>query len=210
MASTVSNHNMGNVNNDYNKEDKICLNGESNLDRVNSCTYSVTSSESISTDKFGFIDSNKSLYDKEVNQGADFKVLLRREKKWLQMLSSVETWNLYASKEYNTVRSRCRKGIPSSIRPTAWLHLCGAVALQKEQSTFERLCNRNGEKRWLDDIEKDLDRNFPTHELFGGEYGHIGKPELFKILKAYSIYNPQVGYCQAQAPIAALLVINMP
>lgn len=34
--------------------------------------------------------------------------------------------------------------------------------------------------------------------------------DLFNILKAYSIKNPSVGYCQAQAPIAAFLLMYMP
>lgn len=34
--------------------------------------------------------------------------------------------------------------------------------------------------------------------------------DLYRILKAYSIFNPLVGYCQAQAPIAAALLMHMP
>ena len=37
-----------------------------------------------------------------------------------------------------------------------------------------------------------------------------GQSELFKVLKAYSVYNPTEGYCQAQAPIAAALLMCMP
>lgn len=34
--------------------------------------------------------------------------------------------------------------------------------------------------------------------------------ELFNVLKAYTIYNPKAGYCQAQAPVAAFLLMHMP
>lgn len=34
--------------------------------------------------------------------------------------------------------------------------------------------------------------------------------DLFSVLKAYTIHNPQDGYCQAQAPIAAVLLMHMP
>ena len=58
-----------------------------------------------------------------------------------------------------------------------------------------------------------------------------GRAELYKVLKAYSVHNPADGYCQAQvrrletqsvklkpdsqdltfqAPLAALLLMNMP
>jgi hypothetical protein len=33
---------------------------------------------------------------------------------------------------------------------------------------------------------------------------------LFNVLKAYAVHNREVGYCQAQGPIAALLLMHMP
>jgi hypothetical protein len=61
------------------------------------------------------------------------------------------------------------------------------------------LQNQPGDPKWVDDIKKDLHRNFPTHELFGGAYEKIGQKELFRVLKAYTVLNPVDGYCQAQA-----------
>lgn len=34
--------------------------------------------------------------------------------------------------------------------------------------------------------------------------------DLFRVLKAYTLYSPDEGYCQAQAPIAAVLLMHMP
>lgn len=34
--------------------------------------------------------------------------------------------------------------------------------------------------------------------------------DLFLVLKAYTVYNPAEGYCQAHAPIAAVLLMHMP
>lgn len=33
---------------------------------------------------------------------------------------------------------------------------------------------------------------------------------LFEVLKAYTQYKPNEGYCQAQGPVAAVLLMNMP
>lgn len=33
---------------------------------------------------------------------------------------------------------------------------------------------------------------------------------MFNVLKAYTILKPEIGYCQAQAPIAAFLLMHMP
>ena len=103
------------------------------------------------------------------------------------------------------------KGIPHSIRPRAWLHLCGAkYRMSRQPGGFEQYVHEPGEQKWIDDIQKDLHRNFPNHEMFGGTYERIGQNELFKVLKAYTVHNPTEGYCQAQAPIAAALLMNMP
>ena len=34
--------------------------------------------------------------------------------------------------------------------------------------------------------------------------------ELMKVLRAYAVYNPADGYSQAQAPLAAVLLMHMP
>ena len=33
---------------------------------------------------------------------------------------------------------------------------------------------------------------------------------LYDVLKAYAVHDPDVGYCQAQAPIAAILLMHLP
>ena len=38
----------------------------------------------------------------------------------------------------------------------------------------------------------------------------FSQEDLFRLLKAYTIHNPSEGYCQAQAPIAAVLLMHMP
>lgn len=38
----------------------------------------------------------------------------------------------------------------------------------------------------------------------------LRQQSLFDVLKAYSLYRPDEGYCQAQAPIAAVLLMHMP
>ena len=40
--------------------------------------------------------------------------------------------------------------------------------------------------------------------------GGTGQQDLRDILYAYSIYNSRDGYCQAQAPVAAVLLMHMP
>lgn len=165
------------------------------------------------TDRYGFMSGtdNQAKETQDPTLSAEeVEVLKRRELKWLQMLKN---WETYMMKDYKKVRERCRKGVPSSVRARAWLQLSGAQFYlddKNNRTEFKRLYNQRGNQKWIDDIEKDLHRNFPTHEMFGGTYERIGQAELYRVLKAYSVLNPTDGYCQAMAPIAALLLMSMP
>jgi len=162
------------------------------------------------TDKYGFMGGEAGELAVVERGKVDLEIIRRRESKWVEMMGS---WDTYMMRNYKKVRERCRKGIPPSCRARAWLHLCGAKFRMESAAapgTWRRLTQARGDARCTEDIEKDLHRNFPTHELFGGEYEKIGRAELYKVLKAYSVHNPSDGYCQAQAPLAALLLMNMP
>ncbi|XP_073767088.1 uncharacterized protein tbc1d10aa isoform X2 [Danio rerio] len=74
---------------------------------------------------------------------------------------------------------------------------------------FKDLDSMEGDPKWIDVIERDLHRQFPFHEMFVSRGGH-GQQDLFRVLKAYTLYRPDEGYCQAQAPIAAVLLMHMP
>jgi hypothetical protein len=154
-------------------------------------------------DRFGFLGGNQTVLDTDLDP-AD--VIRKREIKWLQMLTK---WNKVMGQDFKTIRSRCRKGIPRSVRGRAWFYLCGAVYLQRKNPTcFQELLTQEGQTQCIDDIRKDVHRQFPSHEIFS-ENGH-GQEDLFRVLKAYSIFNPSDGYCQAHAPIAATLLLHMP
>ncbi|KAL5274076.1 TBC1D10B family protein [Megaselia abdita] len=133
--------------------------------------------------------------------------IIAREKKWLHM---IDNWSMYMSKNYKKIRDRCRKGIPKSVRPKAWFYLSGAYLLkEKHKNMYEELLEKPGNPHVIEEIKKDKHRQFPFHEMFLDE-DKVGQIELFNVLKAYSIYNPAVGFCQAQAPIAAFLLMHLP
>ncbi|ESO97624.1 hypothetical protein LOTGIDRAFT_53462, partial [Lottia gigantea] len=135
------------------------------------------------------------------------EILRKRELKWLDMM---ENWEKWMSKRFKKVKDRCRKGIPSSIRPRAWQYLCGSkFMLDHNRGRYDHYLSLPGDPKCLDDIQKDLDRQFPQHEMFKNKDGY-GQEDLFFVLKAYSIHRPEEGYCQAQAPLAALLLMHMP
>nr|XP_046231550.1 TBC1 domain family member 10A [Scatophagus argus] len=135
------------------------------------------------------------------------EVLRQREAKWLEMLNS---WDKWMAKKHKKVKERCQKGIPPSLRGRAWLYLTGGkVKREQNLGKFKELDSQPGDPKWIDIIERDLHRQFPFHEMFAARGGH-GQQDLLSVLKAYTLYRPEEGYCQAQAPIAAVLLMHMP
>ncbi|KAK3540399.1 hypothetical protein QTP70_030412, partial [Hemibagrus guttatus] len=158
------------------------------------------------TDKYGFIGGAQK-YSAESSEEVPPAVLRQRELKWLEMLKD---WDKWLSKRFKKVRLRCQKGIPPSLRGRAWLYLSGGkVKKERNSTTFEELDSKEGDPMWIDVIERDLHRQFPFHEMFVSRGGH-GQQDLLRVLKAYTLYRPDEGYCQAQAPIAAVLLMHMP
>ncbi|XP_063313936.1 TBC1 domain family member 1 isoform X3 [Pelobates fuscus] len=54
----------------------------------------------------------------------------------------------------------------------------------------------------------DLGRTFPTHPYFAAQLG-AGQLSLYNILKAYSLLDPEVGYCQGLSFVAGILLLHM-
>ncbi|XP_063769450.1 TBC1 domain family member 10A [Pseudophryne corroboree] len=157
------------------------------------------------TDKYGF------LIKSETSEGPDqelpVEVLRQREAKWLDMLLN---WDIWMAKRHKKIKLRCQKGVPPSLRGRAWQYLSGSrVKMDQNPHKFAELDSLAGDPKWVDVIERDLHRQFPFHEMFVARGGH-GQQDLFRVLKAYTLYRPDEGYCQAQAPIAAVLLMHMP
>ncbi|KAJ2720469.1 hypothetical protein GGI07_004579 [Coemansia sp. Benny D115] len=101
--------------------------------------------------------------------------------------------------------AKIRAGIPARVRGVVWQTLSQArstylqtvyTQLIKEYSPHERI------------IRRDLTRTFPRIPVFKGEGGE-GQQRLFRILKAYSLYDAEVGYCQGLGFIIGPLIMSM-
>ncbi|KAF7973695.1 hypothetical protein HWV62_14364 [Athelia sp. TMB] len=112
-------------------------------------------------------------------------------------------YQLYASENPEKLARAIELGIPSTLRGMMWSAAkdpeleATYLSLLKEVSPHEKA------------IIRDLGRTFPHHEYFTDGEG-IGQENLFNVLKAYSIYDPEVGYCQGLPFIVAILLLNMP
>ncbi|XP_043273284.1 TBC1 domain family member whacked-like [Venturia canescens] len=129
----------------------------------------------------------------------------KREIKWIDILSN---YNYYISKEYDVVERKCREGIPPEVRPEAWFWLSGGHALMESApKLLSLLMDQKASPRITNQIKNDLDRLFPHHVLFSDN--GPDQTQLLLILQAYSVFNPKVGYCQAQGPLAGFILMHM-
>ncbi|CAK9294917.1 unnamed protein product [Gordionus sp. m RMFG-2023] len=155
--------------------------------------------------------SSKQKINKHIlNKDTSSIVKLRnREKKWKGML---DHWDKYSRQKPDKIKDRCRKGIPPAFRGLAWQYLCGVPAARGKNTALYGLLaseQQKGDPLTVDEIKRDLHRQFPYHEMFSSPDG-AGQRDLFNVLKVYSLMRPKDGYCQAQAPIAAVLLMQMP
>lgn len=61
---------------------------------------------------------------------------------------------------------------------------------------------------WEIDIRKDVSRTFPEEIFFAvSSYGFIGQTQLFNVLKAISLYFPNIGYCQGMNFVVGFILL---
>ena len=161
-------------------------------------------------DEFGFELEDSSLveHEKVYIKNIDGRKVLRREVKWNQMTGDWEKTN---SKMYEKMKERCRKGIPSKFRGSAWQLLCGSRdAMKKPENAgvYVALTTKRSDSEIEGLIERDLGRTFPTHQLFRDDDG-IGQTHMRRILRAMSNIDPEVGYVQGMGFICGTLLTQM-
>ncbi|KAI9303291.1 rab-GTPase-TBC domain-containing protein [Cunninghamella echinulata] len=109
------------------------------------------------------------------------------------------------SKEFN---NQIRKGIPPSLRGMIWQSLANVKQLDlKEDQHYIELLKATSPYDKM--IQRDLARSFPDHDYFKDKNG-VGQEGLYNVVRAYSVYDAEVGYCQGLNFIVGPLLLNMP
>ncbi|KAJ2858982.1 GTPase-activating protein [Coemansia aciculifera] len=129
-------------------------------------------------------------------------------------------WGLLISDYDRVSRTSPRKlaravhlGIPTPIRGTVWQLMSGSRAeAELLGAAFRRLQGQALDEGQLKDeklIRQDVARTFPRDAYFR-EAGGPGQEGLYSVLRAYSLYDADVGYCQGLAFVVGPLLLHMP
>ncbi len=100
---------------------------------------------------------------------------------------------------------KIRTGIPPPLRGVVWQSMSGARDMLLEEE-YDRLCGESSPYEGI--IGKDLGRSFPGVEMFRDPDGD-GQRMLGKVLKAFSLYDNKIGYCQGLGFLVGPLLMHM-
>ncbi|XP_010485491.1 PREDICTED: ecotropic viral integration site 5 protein homolog [Camelina sativa] len=133
----------------------------------------------------------------------------RKVRKWRKMIGvGGSDWKHYVRRKPNIVKRRIRKGIPDCLRGLVWQLISGSRdLLLMNPGVYEQLVIYETSASELD-IIRDISRTFPSHVFFQKRHGP-GQRSLYNVLKAYSVYDRDVGYVQGMGFIAGLLLLYM-
>ncbi|XP_073721268.1 TBC1 domain family member 1 isoform X1 [Misgurnus anguillicaudatus] len=107
------------------------------------------------------------------------------------------------------------QGVPRQYRGEIWKFLSEQYLLKQEVPSNKPPNNDTPYKELLKQLTSqqhailiDLGRTFPTHPYFSAQLG-AGQLSLYNLLKAYSLLDPEVGYCQGLSFVAGVLLLHL-
>lgn len=135
-------------------------------------------------------------------------------------IEAVQAWQLMLTRpsariDSNILHSGIKQGVPKSLRGDVWQLLTYQYLSRnsKKEPEFP------GYKTPYEDMIKeltsqhhailiDLGRTFPTHPYYMQTLGP-GQLALFNVLKAYSLLDKDVGYCQGLSFVGGVLLLHV-
>ncbi|URE22856.1 TBC [Musa troglodytarum] len=133
----------------------------------------------------------------------------KRIRKWRKMIGvGGSDWKHYVRRKPHVVKRRIRKGIPDCLRGLIWQLISGSRdLLLMNPGVYEQLVIYETSASELE-IIRDISRTFPSHVFYQQRHG-LGQRSLYNVLKAYSVYDRDVGYVQGMGFLAGLLLLYM-
>ncbi|XP_045423581.1 TBC1 domain family member 4 isoform X2 [Lemur catta] len=153
------------------------------------------------------LQSRKVKLDYEEVSVCQKEVLITWDKKLLNCRAKIRC-------DMEDIHTTLKEGVPKSRRGEIWQFLALQYRLRhrlpnKQQPpdiSYKELLKQLTAQQHA--ILVDLGRTFPTHPYFSVQLG-AGQLSLFNLLKAYSLLDKEVGYCQGISFVAGVLLLHM-
>ena len=189
----------------------------------------------VARDRYGFKKRSQNVSEAEFDSwnSSYAGYLERRKKKWEALmksngLSTVDPYSFPPRSE--KVKRYIRKGIPPEWRGAAWFWYAGGPEALADNPDLYVSVQRRIQAGALSDldrehIERDLNRTFPDNKRFKPDpsaddlrvsagYGGGNSAQettvlesLRRVLQAFAVHNPDIGYCQSLNFLAGLLLL---
>ncbi|XP_060519386.1 ecotropic viral integration site 5 ortholog isoform X3 [Cylas formicarius] len=128
------------------------------------------------------------------------------EELWARWSQIVNDWENNWKKQTPQIKELVRRGIPLHFRAIVWQLLCSAAEAPEKKLYAEYIKTKSPCEKV---IRRDIARTYPEHDFFKEKDG-LGQESLFNVIKAYSLHDREVGYCQGSGFIVGLLLMQMP
>ncbi|KAI8148224.1 rab-GTPase-TBC domain-containing protein [Fennellomyces sp. T-0311] len=158
-------------------------------------------------DRYGFLGDNSAQQPnaEQIQREVD------RSTKWAGMAehTRLNGQDLHVFRKTHKFVKRVFKGIPDGWRRDAWYFMCtdGLRAAKNDAELHEQynflLSKASPHERQID---LDIARTMHGHIMFRQRYGQ-GQRALFNVLRAFSGFDTEVGYCQGMTNIVAMLLM---
>ena len=101
--------------------------------------------------------------------------------------------------------NKIKGGVPPPLRGVVWASVVGARDEQLGKE-FDRLVEESSPYENM--IGKDIGRSFPGVDMFK-EAGGEGQQMMARVLKVFSLYDEEIGYCQGLGFLVGPLLMQM-
>ncbi|KAG0306903.1 hypothetical protein BGZ98_001497 [Dissophora globulifera] len=185
-----------------------------------------TDDDHVERDQYGFKKESQWLshHDFVIFETYYIPIMERRRQKWAIFMNDSHGELPPRSAK---LKRYIRKGIPPALRGEAWFHYSGAEdKCTANPGLFKRLVHEavssGSANEHAEVIERDLHRTFPENINFksqvttqqdGGSQlsteGVAAIQSLRRVLLAFSLHCPSIGYCQSLNYIAGMLLLFM-
>ncbi|KAI8129594.1 TBC1 domain family member 1 [Lucilia cuprina] len=136
----------------------------------------------------------------------------------------IDRWEMFIEKDSHKLGNKkdpkvlaqaIKTGVPRSKRGDVWTFLAEQHSMNTAPVDTNKFPNFNTPYHILlknltehqHAIFIDLGRTFPNHKFYKDPLG-LGQLSLFNLLKAYSILDPELGYCQGLGFICGILLLH--